>query len=333
MIGYDALADFDVASLLQDAAGQPLSLPVDRIEPDPHNVRRSYGMQALAELADSIAEHGLIQAITVRHHPDKPDHYQIVTGERRWRAHVLLQRTTIAAVIRDDLGVYAQATENLQREELAALDILQFVRERRAVGDTLTDIAKQLGKSKAFIAKAAQVADAPAEIVTALEQGRVGDLSTAYLLARAARADGARVRALLENPGMISRERAEALCAALEPAEDDAPAEANPGGAAPQGSAQAATTFDPAAPTDRAAATRAGGAGRRVRTSGRQAAASDWLFGRPNVLGVDIGGRAGALLPSPGEAGQDFAEIAFDDGSRERVALADIRLTQWRTRP
>jgi ParB family transcriptional regulator, chromosome partitioning protein len=186
MIKFDALKDFDVAALGRDApvsTGQPRELPVERIHPDPDNVRTHCTESSVAELAETIRTEGLLQAITVRHHPTKRGSYLISYGERRWRAVRLLGLPTIAAVINESFDPYCQVIENLQREELTPMQLAKFVAKREATGESRTIIAKRLGKSKSFITEVAHLAQAPAAIRRAFERSRI-DTRTAYLLAR-----------------------------------------------------------------------------------------------------------------------------------------------------
>jgi len=186
MIQFDELRDFDVTALKRDAtsaAGAPRELPVDKIYPDPDNIRKGCPESTIAELAETIRQDGLLQAITVRKHPDQVGCYLISYGERRWRAMRLLGRPTIAAVISETFDPYRQAIENLQREDLTPMQIAQFVAKREAAGDSRTMIAKRLGKSKSFISELAHLMSAPPAVREAFEEARI-DTRTAYLLAR-----------------------------------------------------------------------------------------------------------------------------------------------------
>src|SRR6188508_668179 len=98
-------------------------VPIDRIEPNPQQPRVVFEEDALAELAASIREHGVLQPILVR--PIAPNQYQIVAGERRWRASRLAGLASIPALIEeidDDTALEISIIENLQREDLSPLD-------------------------------------------------------------------------------------------------------------------------------------------------------------------------------------------------------------------
>lgn len=186
MIKFDDLKDFDVTALGRDApagSGSPCALPVEAIYPDPDNIRKDCPESTIAELAETIRADGLLQAITVRTHPERAACYVISYGERRWRAVRLLGLPTIAAVINENFDPYRQAIENLQREDLTPMQVAQFVAKREAAGDSRSTIAKRLGKPKSFISELAHLMAAPAPIRDAFERARI-DTRTAYLLAR-----------------------------------------------------------------------------------------------------------------------------------------------------
>ncbi len=115
-------------ALLGDAAlaepsSSPLTLPVDRIEPSRFQPRKDIDLERLHELADSIKTHGVVQPIVVR--TSDNDRYELVAGERRWRAARLAGLTEIPAVVRelDDQTALALALiENIQREDLGPLE-------------------------------------------------------------------------------------------------------------------------------------------------------------------------------------------------------------------
>jgi ParB family transcriptional regulator, chromosome partitioning protein len=208
MLNFSGLKDFDVAALGRDApapTGQPCELPVALIHPDPDNIRTACSETEIVELAETIRVDGLLQAITVRPHPTLPGAYLISYGERRFRAVRLLGFPTIAAVIDERFDPYRQAIENLQREELTPLELAQFVAKREAAGDSRTEIAKRLGKSKSFISELALLASAPSLVRGAVEGARI-DTRTAYLLARHYPLQPEKVTALLAGDAPLHRE-------------------------------------------------------------------------------------------------------------------------------
>ena len=210
MLKFDGLKNFDITALGRNApaaTGKPCELPVTKIECDPDNIRKVIDEAAIVQLADTIKADGLLQAITVRHHPGKPGHYIVSYGERRFRAVCLLGRPTIAAVIDDRFDPYAQAIENLQREELDPLDIADWVQKRELAGDTRTMIAKRLGKPKSYISEIALLIKAPPAIRGAFKARRIPDIRTAYLLSRQYEEDPAATSAWLAGSTPITRLR------------------------------------------------------------------------------------------------------------------------------
>ena len=126
---------------------------IERIEPNPEQPRMVFEQDALDELAASIREHGVLQPILVR--PRGPNTYQIVAGERRWRASKLAGLATIPALIEDiddDTALEIAIIENLQREDLTPLDeAAMFDRMIRQHGYSIRKLADKLGKDKGYL--------------------------------------------------------------------------------------------------------------------------------------------------------------------------------------
>ncbi len=100
-------------------------LPVDMLEPGPFQPRQEMKDEALQELADSVAQRGILQPLLVRPHPKKPEHYQIIAGERRWRAAQrasLHEVPVLVKLLSDADAMAAGLVENLQREDLNAVE-------------------------------------------------------------------------------------------------------------------------------------------------------------------------------------------------------------------
>jgi ParB family chromosome partitioning protein len=156
---------------------------VERIEPNPEQPRLVFEQEALAELAASIREHGVLQPILVR--PLGPNTYQIVAGERRWRASRLAGLETIPALIEeidDDTALEIAIIENLQREDLSPLDeATMFDRMVHEHGYSIRKLADKLGKDKGYLENRLRLADAPPEI-RELVSLRKDSLSHAYEL-------------------------------------------------------------------------------------------------------------------------------------------------------
>ena len=156
---------------------------IERIEPNPEQPRMVFEQAALDELAASIREHGVLQPILVR--PLGPNTYQIVAGERRWRASKQAGLATIPALIEDiddDTALEIAIIENLQREDLTPLDeAAMFDRMIHQHGYSIRKLADKLGKDKGYLENRLRLADAPAEI-RELVSLRKDSLSHAYEL-------------------------------------------------------------------------------------------------------------------------------------------------------
>ena len=158
-------------------------VPVDRIDPNPKQPRVLFEESALEELAASIREHGVLQPILVR--PMGPNHYQIVAGERRWRASRLAGLASIPALIEeidDDTALEISIIENLQREDLTPLDeAAMYDRMVHEHGYSIRKLAEKLGKDKGYLENRLRLAGAPEEI-RELVSLRKDSLSHAYEL-------------------------------------------------------------------------------------------------------------------------------------------------------
>jgi len=158
-------------------------IPLDRIEPNPEQPRMEFDENALEELAASIREHGVLQPILVR--PTGPARYQLVAGERRWRASRRAGLETIPALIDeidDDTALEISIIENLQREDLSPLDeAVMYDRMVREHGYSVRKLAQKLGKDKGYLENRLRLADAPEEIKQ-LVSVRKDTISHAYEL-------------------------------------------------------------------------------------------------------------------------------------------------------
>jgi ParB family chromosome partitioning protein len=150
-------------------------LPIDLLRPNPTQPRRTFPAAALEELAASIREKGVIQPLIVRPGPEGSDHYQIVAGERRWRAAQLAQLHDLPVIIRDysDTEVLEVAIiENIQRADLNPIDEAAAYRQLMdRFGHTQDQLAVALGKSRPHIANQMRLLTLPDDVQAMLVTG------------------------------------------------------------------------------------------------------------------------------------------------------------------
>jgi ParB family chromosome partitioning protein len=175
-----------ISLVTSDRAGRAVgvrNVPVDRVVPNPDQPRLAFDEASLQELSASIQEHGVLQPILVR--PLGDNRYQLVAGERRWRASRLAGVPTIPALVEDiddDTALEIAIIENLQREDLSPLDeATMYDRMIREHGYSVRKLAQKLGKDKGYLENRLRLADAPDEI-RALVSLRKDTLSHAYEL-------------------------------------------------------------------------------------------------------------------------------------------------------
>jgi ParB family chromosome partitioning protein len=158
-------------------AGPPVvdairQIPVDRIKPNPHQPRKTFDAQALDELKASIGEHGVLVPILVR---ERGEGYEIIAGERRWRACAALQRSTVPAIVRtsdDRESLEVAIIENLQRENLNALEEAAGIAELIDSHDfTQEQVAQRLGKSRPAVTNALRLLGLPEAIKALIADG------------------------------------------------------------------------------------------------------------------------------------------------------------------
>jgi len=165
------------------ARGGVRNIDVGRITPNPEQPRLSMDQSGLDELAASIREHGVLQPILVR--PLEGGEFQLIAGERRWRASMAAGLETIPALVEeidDDTALEISIIENLQREDLSPLDeATMYDRMVHEHGYSVRRLAQKIGKDKGYLENRLRLADAPEEI-RELVSLRKDTLSHAYEL-------------------------------------------------------------------------------------------------------------------------------------------------------
>ena len=158
------------------AVGEALrTLPIEMLEPGPFQPRGAVEPSGLQELAESMREHGVLQPILVREKPGQSGHYQIIGGERRWRAAQLVPLHEVPVVIRD-LGdreaMAAGLVENLQRQDLNALEEAEgYRRLLEEFGLTQDKLGQAVGKSRSHVANTLRLLALPDRVRELLRDG------------------------------------------------------------------------------------------------------------------------------------------------------------------
>jgi ParB family transcriptional regulator, chromosome partitioning protein len=154
-----------------------LRVPVERLHPNPHQPRRAFPEDAMAELAASIRQKGVIQPLIVRAHPVRTEDFEIVAGERRWRAAQLALLHELPVIVRNysDTEVLEVAIiENIQRADLNPIDEAAGYRQLMdRFGHTQDQLATALGKSRSHIANLLRLLTLPAEVQAHVSEGRL----------------------------------------------------------------------------------------------------------------------------------------------------------------
>ena len=173
-----------IVSLIESRArdAQMREIQVSRILPNPAQPRLSYDEDSLTELADSIRERGVLQPILVR---PVGHEYELIAGERRWRASKLAGRETIPAIVvefDDQTALEVSIIENLQREDVSPLEEASMFRRMTETFDySVRQLAQKIGKDKGYVENRLRLTDAPAD-VRELVSVRRDTISHAYEL-------------------------------------------------------------------------------------------------------------------------------------------------------
>ncbi len=175
-----------LASLIGDVGGEAAHLdrpraqrkvPIEFLKPNPRNPRRSFSESELGELAESIRQHGVIQPIVVRPVKGVQDRFEIIAGERRWRASQAagLHEVPIVPVdVSDSDALEIAIIENVQRENLNAMEEAQgYHALANEFKRTQEDIAKIVGKSRSHVANTMRLTKLPAEVQAYIALGQL----------------------------------------------------------------------------------------------------------------------------------------------------------------
>lgn len=151
------------------------SIHVERIVPNRYQPRQVFEPNKIKELAESIEEHGLLQPIVVR--PIEEDMFEIIAGERRFRALQSLQQTHADVIIRaldDEETAVVALIENIQRENLSVIEEAEAYKKLLDIGDTTqSELAKSVGKSQSFVANKLRLLKLAPQVIVRLREGKI----------------------------------------------------------------------------------------------------------------------------------------------------------------
>src|SRR5579862_2362225 len=171
-----------LSALLGDEAeaapkAPPRSLPTELLQPGRFQPRRNFDEESLKALAESVKAQGILQPILVRRNPDNPSTYDILAGERRWRAAQVAQLHEVPVLIRelgDREASEIALVENIQRQDLNAIEEAQgYHRLIEEFGHTQEAVAQALGKSRSHVANTLRLLNLPDEIQAMIADGRL----------------------------------------------------------------------------------------------------------------------------------------------------------------
>ena len=178
--GLSALMSDVAEAPAEDAAAIKASdktVPIEKIEPNPDQPRRDFDDNALNDLSASIAEKGIIQPLIVRESPRTKGNYEIVAGERRWRAAQMAKLHSVPVIVRefDDTEVLEVAIiENIQRADLNPVEeAAGYNQLMERFGHTQEKLAQALGKSRSHIANLVRLLTLPKDVQVLLREGKL----------------------------------------------------------------------------------------------------------------------------------------------------------------
>lgn len=195
-----------------DAPRSTKATPIELLSPGPYQPRTNFTPEALSELAESIREKGIIQPILVRRHPARAGEFQIIAGERRWRAAQIVGLHEVPVIVRemaDTEMAEIAIIENVQREDLSLLEEAQaYQRLVTEFHHRQEDIARLVGKSRAYVANTLRLLKLSPEIQTRINDGLI---TAGHARAMLAAGDDPELLEFIGRPGITVREAEQAV--------------------------------------------------------------------------------------------------------------------------
>lgn len=217
--GADQPGLFDARPM---TTGEPLMVPIDQLDEDPHNPRTEFPAPHINELAQDIAQRGVLQPIVVAA-KDAAGRYLIRMGSKRWRAARQAGLATVPVVVAiQPRDAYDQVAENLKRHGLTPLELARFLRCRVDAGESNAAAARRLSIDLTTVAHHLALLELPPVLDDAMQSGRCTSPRTLYELNKLHDSQPHRVAELVTSDGPITRETVAALRGA-EPALGDKP--------------------------------------------------------------------------------------------------------------
>ena len=191
-------------------AGPRRTLGIDLLQPSPFQPRQYMDENALSELAQSVAVHGVLQPILVRQVPGETNKWEIIAGERRWRAAQRAKLHEVPVVIRDfddETAAEIALIENLQRADLNALEEAQGIKKLMDdYGHTQEKLAAVLGKSRSYVANMTRLLSLPTGVHMMMHEGKLS-AGHAKILVNAARPEELARRIVAEGLSVREAEK------------------------------------------------------------------------------------------------------------------------------
>ncbi len=177
LIPSDRIIRENNQEIFVDTGEQVLQIPLDQVQPNPEQPRKNFSRLEMEELINSIKEYGIIQPLILTRLDNRE--YQIVAGERRWRAAKFLEFRTVPALVRsikENEKLAISLLENIQRKDLNPMEKAKgYQRLIEEFDLTQEQVAKKMGKARASIANTLRILNLPEEIQKAIEEEKIGE--------------------------------------------------------------------------------------------------------------------------------------------------------------